>query len=143
MSATAASGFRRYLGTGKSLSFVRAQAVQMPTTAVSSTSHNFFARCWRGSAPLWQAFWFCGIGGAGGVLLAVPKVISAASLGAVPARLLFATLAIAYASFASVAIWRCAGTDDVSPLQALAKVYAVVSLLSWVALTFFALTFQE
>jgi hypothetical protein len=93
--------------------------------------------------PLWQAFWLCGIGGAIVVLSVVPLAISAASLGAVPARLLFATTVIAYASFTSVSIWRCAGTDDVSPLQALAKVYAVVSLLLWAALTFVAITFQE
>jgi hypothetical protein len=75
--------------------------------------------------------------------MVVLAAISAASLPAVPARLLFATSLIAYANFASVSIWRCAGTLDVSPLQALAKVYAVISLLLWVALTIVAITFQE
>jgi hypothetical protein len=115
----------------------------MATTNVLSLCPNFLAHCWKGSAPLWQAFWLCGIGGAIVVLIVVPSAISAASLAAVPARLLFATSVIAYASFASVSIWRCAGTKDVSPLQALAKVYAVVSLLLWVALTIVAITFQE
>jgi len=77
------------------------------------------------------------------MLTVVPSAISAAPLAAVPARLLFATSLIVYASFASVSIWRCAGTGVVSPLRALAKVYAVVSLPLWVVLTFFALMFQE
>ena len=143
MAATAASGFRRYFGTGKSLSFVRAQAVPMATTTVISTSPNFFARCWKGRAPLRQAFWLCGIGGAIVALMVIPLTISAASIAAVPARLSFATSVVAYASFASVSIWRCAGANDATPLQALAKVYAVVSLLLWVALTLVAITFQE
>lgn len=115
----------------------------MDTANVLFTSHNFLVRCWKGSAPLWQAFWLCGIGGAIVVLMVVPSAISAASLAAVPSRVLFASSVIAYASFASISIWRCAGTKEISPLQALAKVYAIVSLLLWVALTFLAVTFQE
>lgn len=114
----------------------------MVATPISSPP-NFFVRCWTGGAPLWQAFWLCGIAGAVVVLSVVPSVISTASLGALPAKLLFATSVVTYAGFASVSIWRCAGTDEVSPLGALAKVYAVISLFLWVALTFIALTFQE
>jgi len=92
---------------------------------------------------LWQAFWFCGIGGGVGILTVMPSAISGTPLSVVPAQLLFATLLIVYASFASVSIWRCAGTRVVSPLRALAKVYAVVSLPLWIVLTFLALMFQE
>lgn len=107
---------------------------------------SFGARFWSGKAPLWQAFWFCGVAGAIATLIVLSHLGSALShigLNHTISSLLLISIVLGYSAFASVSIWRCAGNGEVSSLGALAKVYAVMSLIVWIILMFIGFTFQE
>jgi hypothetical protein len=77
------------------------------------------------------------------VLIHLGGALSGMDLNHTLSNLLLISIVLGYAAFASVSIWRCAGSGEVSPLGALAKVYAVLSLILWVILMVIGVTFQE
>lgn len=107
---------------------------------------NFFTSCWAGRAALWQAFWLCGVLGMAIVLALFAyfgKALSAFGVGPNLSALLQVALLVGYASFSSVGVWRCAKDPKGSSLHALARVYAALSLISWLIVAAIALLFRS
>ena len=108
-------------------------------------SRNFFARCLTGEAPLWQAFWLGAVAGTTIVIVAfvqLASVLSASTIGPVLSRPFLVGILLGYAVFSSVSVWQCARNPKGSPLHALARVYAVLSMAVWVLLAVTALLWR-
>lgn len=109
-------------------------------------ARNFFLRCLTGDAPLWQAFWIGSVAGTAivvAIFSALAPALSASSINPGLARALVLGISLGYAVFSSVGVWRCARDPKGSPLHALAKVYAVISVIAWLILVVTALLWNS
>ena len=98
-------------------------------------SQNFFKRCWRGSARLWQAFWLVGVLG---MLLVVTigflgsfMIMGAFQNDALVIFLLLPLL-LGYIVFASASIWRCAHNASHLIWGIIARIIVVIVVLVWI-----------
>jgi hypothetical protein len=93
---------------------------------------NFFARCWGGSARLWQAYWVLGILGQFVVLVVITSMSAmVASRPGSSAILAVPWLVYSlYVIFCWVCIWRCAHNTDNQVWGGLARVCVCFSALS-------------
>src|SRR5437868_14447939 len=103
----------------------------MNTIAAIIPHSNFFVRCWKGHAKLWQAFWL------GAILGKVLVLVVVALLGSLLWRgpqdnalvnILLGSVLLSYLVFASVSVWRCAPNAKNGALGGLARVWVVFSL---------------
>ncbi len=102
---------------------------------VTEPSQHFFKRCWRGSAPLWQAFWLIGVLGKL-LVITIGFLGSFMIMGAFQndalVGVLLAPLLLGYLIFASVSVWRCADNTRHSIWRVSARIVVVIVVVVWV-----------
>jgi len=98
----------------------------------SNASQSFLARCWGGSARLWQAYWLVGV--AGYLFIMLLLELAGVLLWRGPQDNLWFNSAafvvvVAYLVFSGVSIWRCSPNSSSAAWGALARTVLILSIV--------------